>query len=66
MTRELATNPCKGTCAWSATGTTLADQPLFVCAGCGSEWTPEQAWTPQDADAIVSAEVAAARAAAAS
>ncbi|GAA1903648.1 hypothetical protein [Lapillicoccus jejuensis] len=46
--RPLAATGCRRECAWSATGDTLAGEPLFACAGCGSEWVRSQEWTPVD------------------
>ena len=39
---------CRSLCSWSATGEELAGDPLFACAGCGSEWVVSEPWTPID------------------
>ena len=49
----LAAHPCQAECDWSATGRTDAGGRLFRCAGCGSEWTAAQPWTPAQADGTV-------------
>jgi len=48
VTRPLTVSACLRLCAWSAREETLDGEPLFGCAGCGSEWVPSQAWTPID------------------
>ena len=58
MQRDLATHPCRALCEWHPAGTELAGQPLFACRGCHSEWTPDQGWTPANADGHVPDEVA--------
>ena len=49
--RPLHVSGCRSECSWADTGSRLggADgEPLFTCAGCGSEWVPSEAWTPVD------------------
>ena len=53
---ELAVFPCRSLCSWSP-----GPAPLFSCAGCGSQWAPDQRWTPRQADGTVPAAVRAAR-----
>lgn len=57
MERELVANPCQNRCAWEPTDEQVSGLRLFRCAGCRSEWTRGQAWTPRDWDGNVSAEV---------
>lgn len=63
---DLVVNPCRSLCAWrqSRAGAELPGRPggkLFVCAGCGSQWEPGQAWTPRNADGRVPKAVRTAR-----
>jgi hypothetical protein len=39
---------CRRLCSWTGVEDTLDGEPLFACAGCGSEWVPSQQWTPID------------------
>jgi hypothetical protein len=55
----LASYACQQVCEWSTTGARRDGLPLFVCAGCGSEWVRTEAWTPARADGTVAADVAA-------
>jgi hypothetical protein len=48
MGRPLEIAACRSACAWDATGECLGGEPLFCCAGCGSEWVPSEPWTPID------------------
>ena len=48
--------PCRALCSWSR-----VEAELFACAGCGSQWAPDQAWTPRQADGTVPEDVRAAR-----
>ncbi|MEO5711278.1 MAG: hypothetical protein ABIQ59_15830 [Nocardioidaceae bacterium] len=48
MTRPLEIAGCRQECGWQATGEYLADERLFACAGCGSEWVASEPWTPVD------------------
>lgn len=48
MPRALEISGCEARCAWHDTGALLGDEPLFACAGCGSEWVPSEPWTPVD------------------
>lgn len=64
--RPLITTDCKGTCRWSRAQENgqpveLDDFPLFRCGSCGSEWTPQQSWTPREADGSVTDDIAATR-----
>jgi hypothetical protein len=52
---------CRQLCAWSDTGHVLEGEPLFRCAGCGSEWVPSEPWTPIDHTGEVPAAVQAER-----
>ena len=55
--RQLRVSPCQRLCRWQRS--VSPDEPwetptdLFACLSCGSEWTPDQAWTPADADGTV-------------
>jgi hypothetical protein len=51
---ELVVRPCLSLCQWVRT---RADEDLFACQGCGSQWRPGAGWTPVDADGHVPAEV---------
>jgi len=53
---ELAVHPCRTLCSWSP-----GPAGLFSCAGCGSQWAPDQRWTPRQADGTVPPAVRAAR-----
>ena len=64
MTRPLTVAACRRLCAWSALEESLDGEPLFGCAGCGSEWVPSQGWTPIDWQGEVPAAVQEARRAA--
>lgn len=44
---------CRRLCSWSRTGGLLDDEPVFRCAGCGSEWVPSEPWTPVDHTGVV-------------
>ncbi|WP_223164091.1 hypothetical protein [Nocardioides mesophilus] len=59
--RPLQISGCRSECSWSATGSHLDDEPLFACAGCGSEWVPSEPWTPVDWTGTVPETVRAAR-----
>ena len=48
MTRPLEIAGCRALCRWAGTGEQLGGEPLFACAGCGSEWVPSEPWTPID------------------
>ncbi|CAN5614437.1 hypothetical protein BH10ACT10_BH10ACT10_22610 [soil metagenome] len=48
MTRPLEIAGCRQECSWQTTGEHLADERLFACAGCGSEWVASEPWTPFD------------------
>lgn len=52
----LAANPCQAECDWGTT----ARPALLRCAGCGSEWTRDELWTPAQADGTVPTAVTAA------
>ena len=56
----LAAHPCQAKCDWAAAGR-AGGRPLFRCAGCGSEWTAAELWTPAQADGTVPPAVAAER-----
>jgi hypothetical protein len=53
----LAISPCRVLCDWSDTGASYEGQPLFRCAGCGSEWVHSERWTPRQHDGTVPAPV---------
>ena len=61
----LAANPCQLECEWSGTDRAVAGRAVFACAGCGSEWTTAEPWTPAQADGTVPEAVTTARCAAA-
>jgi hypothetical protein len=44
---------CRRVCSWHGTGTEYDGEPLFRCAGCGSEWVVSQPWTPIDHTGVV-------------
>ncbi len=48
MSRPLVIAACRSSCAWGPVPERLDGQPLFACAGCGSEWVPSEPWTPVD------------------
>jgi hypothetical protein len=56
VSRRLEIGACRSVCAWSAVtdtppaqpGAEAPVEPLFRCAGCGSEWLPSEPWTPID------------------
>ncbi len=54
-------HPCQSRCSWHPTGEFRDALPLFGCSGCGSQWTPEQRWTPVNVDGKISPEVEAAK-----
>jgi hypothetical protein len=58
----LAAHPCQAECDWAQAGWAAAGRRLFRCAGCGSEWTAAELWTPAQADGTVPPAVAAERA----
>jgi hypothetical protein len=51
---ELLVRPCRSLCRWTPT---RAEEDLFACQGCGSQWRPGAGWTPIDADGQVPVEV---------
>ncbi|MFZ0529620.1 MAG: hypothetical protein WAL91_03665 [Propionicimonas sp.] len=55
--KSLQQNPCRSTCDWAPTGEVIADDLVFACTGCGSEWTRRQAWKPRNLDGSVAAAV---------
>ena len=57
----LAVHPCQAECDWARTGRVDGGRRLFRCAGCGSEWTAAELWTPAQADGTVPPAVAAER-----
>jgi hypothetical protein len=59
--RSLRISACRALCSWHASGEPLDGEPLFACAGCGSEWVASEPWTPVDHTGTVPAQVAAAR-----
>ena len=61
----LAANPCQLECDWSGTDRAAGGRQMFACAGCGSQWTTAEPWTPAQADGTVPAAVTSARSAAA-
>jgi hypothetical protein len=46
----LVSQPCRSLCWWAPTGGEHEDQPLFACAGCGSQWVRGEPWAPRQAD----------------
>ena len=66
MTRllDLEQHPCRSLCWWQRVeDVVVADQPLFACDGCGSQWVPSEGWTPLQHDGHVDPDVLAAVAA---
>jgi hypothetical protein len=57
----LAAHPCQAECDWGPAGR-AGGRALFRCAGCASEWTAAEPWTPAQADGTVPPAVAAERA----
>lgn len=57
----LVVAPCRSLCSWSAVRGPVPTADLFACSGCGSQWAPDQEWTPVQADGAVPAEVLAVR-----
>jgi len=53
VSRALDQQPCQQRCTWAPTGRRLSGLPLFACRSCQTEWTPDQAWTPCNADGVV-------------
>lgn len=56
--RPLRQNPCQSKCDWTPTGEVIGDDLVFACAGCGSEWTRQQGWTPRNLDGSIADAVA--------
>ncbi len=50
---HLPASPCQSVCSWSLTGTHSDGVPVVECAGCGTQWTRREQWTPIDSDGIV-------------
>lgn len=46
----LVSQPCRSLCWWASTGVEHERQPLFACAGCGSQWVRSEPWAPRQAD----------------
>ena len=53
MSRPLEIAGCRQLCSWAATEESLGGEPVFACAGCGSEWVASEPWTPIDATGSV-------------
>jgi hypothetical protein len=53
MAGGLEQRPCLARCAWADTTRRIDNLPVFACRGCHSEWTPDQGWTPCNADGLV-------------
>ena len=53
--------PCRSLCSWSRARGPVSTADLFACAGCGSQWAPDQQWTPVQADGTVPEQVLAVR-----
>jgi len=53
MSRPLVVSACRAVCEWGKTGEMIAEEPVFACSGCGSEWVASEAWTPIDHDGFV-------------
>ena len=47
-TRPLEVASCRRECSWARTAEQLDGEPVFACAGCGSEWVPSEPWTPAE------------------
>lgn len=61
MERELVANECQSRCAWEPTDEEVGGRQVFRCAGCRSEWTSSQSWTPRNWDGTIPPEVVNAR-----
>jgi hypothetical protein len=61
MSRPLEIAGCRQLCSWAATDESLGGEPVFACAGCGSEWVASEPWTPIDATGSVPEAVQAVR-----
>ncbi len=51
-------SPCQQLCDWApvtaeASQAAYPLEPLFACAGCGSQWVRSERWTPRQADGTV-------------
>lgn len=53
MTSRLEIAACRRLCQWEPTDDALDGEPLFSCAGCGSEWVRSEPWTPIDCNGLV-------------
>lgn len=53
MTADLAVHPCRALCHWRGTPAVRADERVFACSGCGSQWVRSMAWTPIDDDGSI-------------
>lgn len=47
---DLVVNPCRQQCRWRPTPLVLADERVFGCTSCGSQWVASQPWAPVDVD----------------
>lgn len=61
VSRPLEIAACRQLCSWATTDESLAGEPVFACAGCGSEWVATEPWTPIDATGSVPESVQAVR-----
>ena len=55
--KSLQQNPCQTKCDWYPTGEVVAEDLVFACTSCGSEWTRQEGWKPRNLDGSVAAEV---------
>jgi hypothetical protein len=56
-TRALRQQPCQSTCDWMPSGDVIDDALVFTCAGCTSEWTRWEGWTPRNLDGSIADDV---------
>lgn len=57
MPRSLRQEPCQAKCDWMPTGQMIGGDLVFACAGCRSEWTRREGWTPRNLDGSIAADV---------
>jgi len=46
----IVSQPCRSLCCWAITDVEHERQPLFACAGCGSQWVRSEPWAPRQLD----------------
>ena len=57
MPRALRQEPCQSRCDWSPSGDVCNGDLVFACAGCTSEWTRREGWTPRNLDGSIAGRV---------